>query len=378
MVGERLKGLVRSEDVVARVGGDEFAIVINNANSIETIAQVAQKILGGLLKASMLNGREVYVTASLGISVYPGDGEDIETLIKNADVACAKAKANGGNNYQFGTADVTEKAQEKSKQQSALNQAMAKNELLLYYQPCLTVSDQAITCVEALIRWQNKEYGLVMPDTIIPMAEESGLIVPISEWILRTACKQVKQWQKENPSLKLAINLSAYQFKNLNFMNNIIRALRETEFSPQALVLEVTEGLIMHDHENTMSILTKIKEEGISIVVDDFGTGFSSFSYLSNYAVDKIKIDQSFVQQITKGTNEVAIVSAMISMADKLGMKAVAKGVETKEQYDLLVSEGCNEMQGYYIAKPLPVEIMESFLKSRAVVPTENNEPRQG
>lgn len=366
IVADRIKHVIRNEDVMARIGGDEFAIVINKVNQVEVIAQIAQKILSVLLKSITLSGRELYITASIGIAMYPHDGEDIKALLTSADLALFRAKKNGGNSYEFCTQDMTKKAQEKTRQQAALNQAMAKNELQLFYQPCVNAATQEITCIEALIRWQSSEYGLVMPDTIIPLAEESGLIVPISEWVLRTACKQVKVWQKAGyTSLKLAINLSAYQFKNSNFMKNIIRALKECEFSPQDLILEITEGLIMHDHINTISILTQLKKEGVSIVVDDFGTGFSSFTYLTNYAVDKIKIDRTFIQQMAKGKAEIAIVSAMISMANKLGIKAVAEGVETKQEYDVLLQEGCNEIQGYYIAKPLPIELMESFLATR-------------
>jgi diguanylate cyclase (GGDEF)-like protein/PAS domain S-box-containing protein len=365
-VAERLRQFVRSGDIIARIGGDEFAIVINSVNKVETIAQITQKILSGLLKSIKFNGREIYISGSIGVSCYPNDGKNVETLIKNADMALFKAKEKGGNNYQFSHAELTELAQAKSRQQSALNQAIVKNELQLYYQPCVNMSNEGVACVEALIRWQSAEYGLVLPDTIIPLAEESGLIFPLSEWVLRTACKQVKTWQNNgHPSLKLAINLSAYQFKNTSFMKNIMRALKESEFPPENLILEITEGLIMHDHENTASVLTKLKEEGIDVVVDNFGTGFSSFSYLTNYGVGKIKIDKSFISNITKGKNELALVAAMISMGNKLGIKVVAEGVETKEQYDLLANENCDEAQGYYIARPMAIDIMESFLITR-------------
>ncbi len=366
-VAIRLRKSVREDDVIARIGGDEFAIAIKNTTKIEVIAQIAQKILGNLLKIMVLDNHEVYMTASIGISLYPNDGEDIETLIKNADLALYNAKQNKGNNYQFSLPNITEQAQEKAKQHSLLSNAMAKNELQLHYQPCISLQDNHVTSVEALIRWQSDQYGLVMPDTIIPLAEESGLIFPLGEWIVRTACKQVKEWQdKGNPDLKLSINISAYQFKNSSFTNSIIRAVKESEIPPQSLILEITESLVMHDHENTLTTLRKIKEEGIGIVVDDFGSGFSSFTYLTNYAIDKIKIDRKLIQKVTESKSEKSIVSAMISMAKVLGIKTVAEGVETQEQMQILTSEKCDEAQGYYIAKPLSIDLMETFLVTHA------------
>lgn len=367
-VVERLKSTVREEDMIARIGGDEFVIVINRVNQPEIIAQIAQKILHQLLKAITIEKHEIYITGSIGISLYPNDGQDIETLLKNADAALYKAKQKHGNHYEFCLPDLTEKAQEKSKQKSALSSALAKQELQLYYQPCVDATNKTINSVEALIRWQSDQYGLVMPDTIISMAEETGLIIPVSEWVLRTACKQVKKWQETiNPSLKLSINISVYQFKSSSFMKNIIRALRESEFSPTHFVIEITEGLIMHNYDHTMKMLNDLKSEGVTIVVDDFGTGLSSFSYLANNSVDKIKIDKVFIDKILLDKSQTAMVGAMISMAKKLGIQTVAEGVETQQQYDYLVSEGCDEIQGYLIAKPMPIELMESFLAARIV-----------
>lgn len=369
VVAERLKNTVRGMDMVARVGGDEFVIVISGIVKAEIIAQIAQKILNSLIKPMMLKGREIYITTSIGISLYPHDGQDIETLMKNADLALYRVKESGRNNFQFCTPDITKKAQEKSDRQNALSHALVKDEFLLYYQPSIDTRTKTINSVEALLRWQSKEYGLVTPESIISIAEETGLIVPLSEWVLRAACKQVKKWQAHgSPSLKLAINLSARQFKNIDFIENILHTLRETEFAPHNLILEITESLIMQDPEKTIKTLAKLKEAGICIVIDDFGTGFSSFSYLSNYSVDKIKIDKTFVQDLTVNQTTVSIVSAMIAMANKLGIKAIAEGVETKEQYDILVREGCNEIQGYYISKPLTVQIMESFLATKTIV----------
>lgn len=368
VVAERLRETVRSRDMVARIGGDEFVIVITDFKKVEVIAQISQKILDHLLKPIMLNGREIYITTSIGISVYPYDGEDIETLMKNADLALYMAKNNGRNNYQFCTSDITQKAKDRVEKQNALSHALMKKEFLLHYQPIIDSKTKQVNSVEALLRWQSKEYGLVKPDSIISIAEESGLIIPLNEWVLRTACLQVKKWHDSGyPSLKLCINLSARQLKSPDFIQSILRILDETQFSARSLILEITEGLIMHDPETTLKILSSLRFAGINIAIDDFGTGFSSFSYLTNYAVDKIKIDRSFINKIKPGSTSVAIVAAMIAMANKLGIKSVAEGVETQEQYDLLVQEGCNEIQGYYISQPLTIEFVDYFLKKHSV-----------
>jgi diguanylate cyclase (GGDEF)-like protein/PAS domain S-box-containing protein len=374
IVSERLKNTIRSKDIVARVGGDEFVIVINDVKRAEVVAQIGQKILYNLLKPIMLKGRELYITTSIGISVYPYDGQDIETLVKNADLALYRAKENGRNNYQFCTPDMAQKAQEKIERQNALSHALLQDEFVLYYQPSLDVVSQKIESVEALLRWQSKDYGFVTPDSIISLAEESGLIVPLSDWVLHTACNQVKSWQSTGfPSLKLAINLSARQFKNMDFLKNILLLLEGTHFPSHHLALEITEGLIMYDPENTLRVLSTLKAAGIIISVDDFGTGFSSFSYLTNHAVDKIKIDKSFIKQLTTDPAKISAVAAMIAMANKLGIKSVAEGVETKEQYDILVHEGCDEIQGFYIAKPLPADQMEQYLKQTSFNSSKNN-----
>ncbi len=249
-----------------------------------------------------------------------------------------------------------------------MSHALMKNEFVLYYQPYFDISAQNIVGVEALLRWQSREYGLVSPDLIIPLAEETDLIVPLTEWILRTSCKQVKMWQEEGcKALKLSVNLSARQFKNPNCIHHITQALRETEFTPECLMLEIQESLIMHDPANAMDTIKKLKAVGIGIVIDDFGTGFSSFSHLAMESVDKIKIDKTFIKQVATDAAKTSIVSAMIVMAKKLNIKVVAEGVETQEQYNVLVREGCDEAQGYFFTKPLPSELLETFLFSQFV-----------
>lgn len=372
-IAQRLKSIVREEDMISRIGGDEFAVVINRVNKSEIIANIAQNIQHQLLKPITLNNHNINITVSIGIGLYPQDGHDIETLLKNADLALYKAKENHGNNYQFCLPDVTKKAHEKTKKKNALANAIAKNEFQLYYQPCLNLEDKSVTSVEALIRWHSDQYGLVMPDTIIPMAEETGLIIPVSEWVIRTACKQVKAWQgKINSDLKLSINISPYQFKSPGFVKSIIRALKESEFPPQNFIIEMTESLITHNYDHTQNLLTELKNEGVMIVVDDFGTGVSSFNYLLNHSVDKIKINKSFIQKIQQDASQETMVGVVISMAKKLGIRTVAEGVETQQQFDYISNEGCDEAQGYYIAKPLPIDLMESFLTSRVATSTEN------
>ena len=369
VVSDRLKSTVRSKDLVARVGGDEFIIIINDTKNTDVCAKIAEKILYNVLKPITVHARELYLTTSIGIAVYPYDGQDLETLQKSADVALYRAKERGRNRYEFCDQDITQLAQEKMERENALNRAFTKEEFILHYQPIVDAKTQKIMSVEALLRWQSKEHGLVTPDRIISIAEDTGLIVPLSEWVLRNACKQLKQWHQAGfTDLKLSVNISARQFKSADFIKGLLLAISQTDIKPSMLTLEVTESLIMYDYENMFKIITALKDAGIGLAIDDFGTGFHSFSYLTKYSVDQIKIDKTFVHQITVDKTSENIVSAMIAMANKLQIKSVAEAVETKEQYDILVREGCNELQGYYFSRPLPVDQMNEYLKKTQVI----------
>lgn len=363
VVAERLKTTVRATDLVARLGGDEFVIVLTNIKMLEVVAVVAQKILHNILKPIVIRGHEIFTSTSIGISYFPNDGQDIQTLMRNADLALYRAKEQGRNNYQFCTPEMTKNANEKILRQNALNEGMLKDEFILYYQPVMDLQTNKINGIEALLRWRNKEYGSVSTGEIISLCEESGLIIALSEWIIRSACKQVKIWHELGyRPLTVAVNLSPRQFKQANFVKSIVNILQDLTFPPHCLELEITESLIMQDPENTLKILQEFKKVGINISIDDFGTGYSSLSYLKRFSVDKIKIDNSLIRQVPKDETSISIVTAMIAMANKLGIRTIAEGIETPEQYEFLLEEGCSEMQGYYLSRPMPVDLMGEYL----------------
>lgn len=364
IIADRLKGAIRNTDLVARLGGDEFVIVVTDVHKSESVAIIAHKILESVMQAVVIKGKEIYITTSIGISLYPFDGQNMQTLMKNADLALYRAKEHGKNNYQFYTLEMTSKAHERMSLQNALAHALMKDEFYLNYQPKMELKSRKITGVEALLRWKNKEYGLVTPDEIIDLAEETGLIIPVSEWILRTACKDLKRWHQLGcTSLTVAINCSVRQFKQANLTNEVMHVLTETGVPPHALELEVTEKLIMQDPDNIIRALYALKDLGVRIAIDDFGTGYWSLNNLRRLSVDKIKIDKTFIKQVTVDETSSDIVSAIIAMVSKLGIKSVAEGVETREQYEFLAREGCTEIQGYYLTQPLPEEAMSLFLK---------------
>ncbi len=364
IIADRLKGAIRNTDLVARLGGDEFVIVVTDVHKSESVAVIAHKILESVMQAVVVKGQELYITTSIGISLYPFDGQNMQTLMKNADLALYRAKEHGKNNYQFYTMEMTSNAQERMSLQNALAHALMKDEFLLNYQPMMELKSRKITSVEAFLRWKNKEFGLITPDEIIELAEETGLIIPVSEWILRTACKDLKRWHQLGfTSLTVSVNCSARQFKQANLTNEILHILTETGVSPQSLELEVTEKIIMSDPENILRSLYALKDLGVKIAIDDFGTGYWSLNNLRRLSVDKIKIDKIFIKQMINDETSSDIVSAIIAMVTKLGIKSVAEGVETRDQYEFLMHEGCSEIQGYYLTQPMPEESMALYLK---------------
>lgn len=364
IVADRLRSTVRNTDMVARLGGDEFVVLVTDVKKTEAIALIAEKILSSMLEVIVIKEQEIYITTSIGISFYPYDGKNMQTLTKNADLALYRAKEQGRNNYQFYTLEMTGKAQEKMALQNALAHALVKNEFFLNYQPKMDIKTRKITGVEALLRWKNSDYSAITPDEIVALAEETGLIIPVSEWILRTACKQLKVWHDMGlTSLTIAVNCTARQFKQTTFVDDVLTIVNEVGISPQSLEIEVTEKTIMEDSENTLRVLYALKDLGVQIAIDDFGTGYWSLSHLRRLSVDRIKIDKSFTKQVTLDQTTAAITSAIIGMVNRLGIKSIAEGVETKDQYEFLAKEDCTEIQGYYLTRPLAEAAMTKFLK---------------
>lgn len=365
VVAQRLKHNVRGSDTIARVGGDEFVIVLSGLNQVEKISNVVRKILSHLLQPISIKGHELYVTTSMGISVFPYDGDNVSTLMKNADLALYRAKEVGRNNYQFCTLEMTAKAQQKMARQNAIVQAMAKKEFSLFFQPKLNLNQQTISGVEALLRWHNVNYSNINATEIIHLAEETGLIIPLNEWVFKSACLQVREWHEAGFSrLSLAVNLSGRQFRQANFIPHLLEILEKTGFPSEYLELEITENLIMEDPEYILRTLHLLKEKNIVIALDDFGTGYSSLDYLRRFSIDKIKIDRKFIQTLQTDAASVSIVSAIIAMSNKLGIQTVAEGVETRAQYEFLLKENCTEIQGFYLSPPANAETISKFLNN--------------
>lgn len=363
---ERFTELTTGSIFVSRVGGDEFIFVQSHIGSSEEAAELAYKILKEVKKPFYLDGNEVNITASIGISIYPKHGKDALTLMKNADISMYRVKSKGRNNYEFYTDDINKETYEELIIENNLHKALENNELVLYYQPKFNVSTGRVVGMEALIRWQSKVLGIVPPGKFISLAEENGLIVPIGEWVLRTACKQNKEWQDTGYyPMSVAVNLSVRQFEQRDLVETIERILKETGLDPKYLELEITETMAVKNMDSIIKTLRKLKEMGIKIALDDFGTGYSSLKYLRNIPVDTLKIDQSFVNDITSNPNYVAIIDAIIDIAGKLQLSLIAEGVETIEQKDFLSSKKCYEMQGYLFGKPMSKADFEAMLKQR-------------
>ena len=364
-VSQRLVNCIRQGDTVVRLGGDEFTIILPNISKAGDAAFVAQKILDTLAEPFLLSQQELHITSSIGISLYPNDGKNTQTLIKNADIAMYRAKDLGKNNYQFYTADMNSRALESITMENALRHALERDELLLHYQPQVDIRSGRIVGMEALLRWSHPEFGLVSPAKFIPIAEETNLIIPIGEWVLRTACAQGKRWRDQGlPVWRMAVNLSARQFRQRDLLRQVGGILRETGFDPHHLELEITESLLMQGAGQTIEILEEFDAMGIHLSLDDFGTGYSSLSYLKRFPIDTVKIDRSFVRDIHTDPNDAALASAIIAMAHSLRLSVIAEGVETEEQLAFLRERECNEYQGYYFSKPLPAGEIEQLARA--------------
>lgn len=364
-VAVRLNGAMRRGDTVARLSGDEFALALADMGHVDDAIHVAQKILDVFHQPFRVAGHDLFVTASMGISLYPFDDRGAHELLRNADVAMYRAKEFGKNNYQFYVAEMTAVVAERLTLENDLRSALERGEFALNYQPIADCQSGKIVGMEALLRWKHPERGMISPALFIPLAEETGYIVPIGEWVLRTACEQCRRWQKMGfPWLYVAVNISSRQFHQKDLPASIHKILQETGFNPGALDLELTEGLIMHQAEATIETLRKLVDMGIHISIDDFGTGYSSLSYLKRFPINVLKIDQSFVRDIPRDEDDAAIASTIITMAHSLGLKVVAEGVETLEQLNFMRAHHSDAMQGYFFSRPLPPEQFEKFLKN--------------
>jgi diguanylate cyclase (GGDEF)-like protein/PAS domain S-box-containing protein len=373
-VAKRLKRWVREQDTVARLGGDEFLIVLSGVKDIADAAIAAGRLMDILIAEFVVQGHTLGMTCSLGISIFPEHGEDGETLIKNADTAMYSAKEHGRNNFRFYTEEMNAQVMEQLTLENSLRHAIEKKELYLIYQPQMDIGTGRITGLEALLRWQHPELGLVLPDKFIGIAEHSGLILRIGEWVVRTACSQARKWQDEGLlTMPVAVNVSAVQFRQEDFSKLIGRVLLETGLASQYLELELTESLLLSYADVTFSVLQELKAMGLKLAIDDFGTGYSSLSYLKRFPISKLKIDRSFIRDVALNPDDAAITTAIIAMAKQLKLKVIAEGVEDEAQMSFLRENHCDEIQGYYFCKPLVVDAVADFLRGAGVRPLSVN-----
>jgi diguanylate cyclase (GGDEF)-like protein/PAS domain S-box-containing protein len=367
MLGERVSACLRKGDTLARLSGDEFSIIVEDVDSSEMVVPVARHILDVLAKPFVVDGYELFVTASIGISMSPNDGEDSHTLLKHADIAMYRAKDVGRNTYQFYSPDMSSKAFERLSIETSLRYALERDQFRLFYQPQVDVVTGRVVGVEALLRWQHPDLGLVAPNDFISILEETGLIVPVGEWVLYTACSQAKVWQeKYGVALRMSVNLSARQFNDAELISVVEYCLQRTGLPASTLELEITESIIMQDKKWVGKVFQKLDDLGVRFAIDDFGTGYSSLSYLKRFPIDTIKIDRSFVRDVTSDIDDAAIVSAIIAMARSLKLEVVAEGVETDGQLEFIQARDCFVMQGFLFSEPLMSEKMDALLSASA------------
>ncbi len=372
-VAARLRSSLRDADTVARLSGDEFVVIVSERGDQQLTPDIVGRVMNAVAQPVMLGTKEFFVTCSIGVAVYPSESTNPDTLIEHADIAMYRAKKLGRNNFQFYTPAMNEESLERVRIESALRNAVERGEFVLYYQPQLDMKSGKIVGMEALIRWQHPELGMVPPGRFISIAEETGMIVAIGAWVLRTACAQNKAWQDAGfDKLCVAVNLSARQFGAADLIENLAAVLLDTGLEPKYLEIELTESLFMSDITPAVDLLHRMKALGVNLSIDDFGTGYSSLSYLSRFPIDVLKIDRSFVADITRDANDEAIVTSIIALAHNLKLAVIAEGVETAEQLDYLRRHGCDEMQGYYFSKPLPAHEFEQLLvEGRGLTPEE-------
>lgn len=373
-VAERLATCVRDTDTVCRQGGDEFVILLAEIEQTHDAAPIAEKLLAAFTEPCLIAGHELHVSLSIGISIYPDDGMDTDAVMKNADTAMYHAKANGRKNYQFFTPEMNTRAVQRLFIEGNLRRALRQDEFMLYYQPKIDLASGEIIGSEALIRWQDPEHGLLYPRQFVPIAEESGLIVPIGSWVLREACRQVRAWQDAGlPAVPVSVNISAVEFRHKGFLDGVALILKETGILPAYLELELTESILMHDAASSARVLEALKAMGLQLAIDDFGTGYSSLSYLKRFPINTLKIDQSFVQDIAIDPDDASIVGAMIGMGKNLKQRVVAEGVETEEQLAFLRALQCDQGQGFLLGRPLPANEFARLLRNDRGFPADLN-----
>ena len=370
LVAQRLRECIRKEDTLARMGGDEFTFLLSLVDDIKDVARVAEKILASFAHPVTIDGKDLFITPSIGISLFPSDGKDAETLLKNADAAMYRAKEGGRNAYQFYTADMNAQAQERMSLENDLRRALENGELEMYYQPKVAAKDGRIVAAEALIRWHHPTRGFVSPGEFIPLAEEDGLILPIGEWLLNEVCRQIRRWRDAGLTVPcIAVNLSGRQFQRQNLPDLLAQAIADAGIEPGDLELELTEGTIMSNAESNIEMLVLLKRMGMSLAIDDFGTGYSSLSYLKRFPVDVLKIDYSFVRDIVTDGNSAELVRSVIGMAHGLKLEVVAEGVETPEQLAFLRQHGCDLIQGFLFSKAVPADAFATLVREDRRLP---------
>lgn len=365
-VAERLVDTLRETDLIARLGGDEFVVILEGVSRVREAALVARRILKAQNRPFAIDGQEIFITTSVGIAIHAGGDQDVEELIKNADMAMYKAKERGRNSYHFHTSEMTAQAVERMALENNLRHAIDREEFLLDYQPQIDLASGQVVGVEALVRWRHPDLGLIGPDKFIPVAEDTGLIVRLGDWVMRTACAQAVAWQKDGlPPIRMAVNLSTRQFQEVHLAGTIQEALEESGLDPRLLEVELTEGPLAQDAEQAVHILSTLKATGVRIAIDDFGTGYSSLSHLKRFPLDALKIDASFVRDIATDPDSAAIVTAIVALAHALRLEAIAEGVETKSQLDYLAELGCDAMQGYLLCRPVSADDCAAWIRRR-------------
>jgi diguanylate cyclase (GGDEF)-like protein len=364
IVANRLQSAIRKSDTVVRMGGDEFAVILDDIKNQQDVSFVAGKILQSLAEVITVGEYELYTTTSIGISLFPDDSEEVEGLMRCAETAMYRVKDGGKNSYQYYTANMNTRALEFLLLEAGLRKALEQNELVLFYQPQFDLVTRELIGMEALLRWKHPERGMVSPADFIPLAEETGLIIPIGEWVMRAACKQNKAWQEAGyKPVRMAVNLSGRQFRLDNITETVAQILDETKLDPRHMELEFTESIIMRRVESTITKLEQLKQMGVMLAIDDFGTGYSSLSYLKMFPIDKLKIDRSFIKNIDTDENDAMIANSIIALAHSMKLEVVAEGVEEERQLQLLQERGCDAMQGFLLGRPVPAEEFTEFFK---------------
>ena len=364
-VGKRLLDSVRKSDTVARLGGDEFTLVVTSFAEARNLDFLARKIIDRLAIPFILPDRKIFVTASIGIAIYPGDGDDVDLLLQNADTAMYWAKEKGKNGVTYFSREMNIEAARRLDLETALIEGLRREEFIVYYQPQVDLATGNVSSCEALVRWNHPKQGILAPGGFIDLAEKTGLIRPLGEWVLKKACEQVGAWQRQGlPPLHVAVNLSGHQLNSGEIVETVSRIIAETGIEECLLDLEITESVLMGTAEESERILTDLKELGVQLSIDDFGTGYSSLSYLKRFPVDKLKIDKSFILNLPDDPDDVAIVKAIIGVGHSMNIKIMAEGVETKDHLDFLISQGCDMVQGYYYSRPVPADTFATLFRS--------------